>query len=67
MYENLQLSNILDDAIQVTLDYHAGLPPTNATATPQINGLLIRNATIGAAHYAGLFQGLPESPLKVGC
>ena len=56
--------------ISASLFYEGSPPPTNASATPEVYGVAVRNATIAmpaaVAKRRGLFQfvGLPESPLR---
>ena len=46
----------------VTLEYTRPLPPpTNASATPRVSGLVINGGVVEAAGVAFEFQGLPES------
>ena len=60
-YKDIAMKNILGDAIQMTLNYHPGIPATNATATPTFKNLLIENVHATGVGAAGLFDGLPES------
>lgn len=48
----------------VTLNYHAGLAPTNWTATPRLRGVLFEGIRFLGGHAAGGFDGLPESPIE---
>merc|ERR1711879_710643 len=50
--------------IQMTMDYHAGIPPTNATATPIFRNILFENLLFQGGSNAGRFVGLAESPLQ---
>lgn len=51
----------VDNAIYVTLNYHKGLLPTNATATPQFHNLLFEDQVHTNAQHGVTFDGLPES------
>eukprot|EP01048_Picozoa_sp_COSAG05_P019550 COSAG05_NODE_3091_length_2331_cov_1.383513_4_plen_81_part_00 len=41
-------------------NYHQGIKPTNATATPIFRNILIENVWADGVEYAGLYDGLPE-------
>lgn len=63
-YVNITLLNIGGEAVQVTLNYSPGVPPTNATATPEVDGVVLRNVTAVNPKVGWLLDGLPESPLR---
>lgn len=50
-------------AFSLSLDYHAGVPRTNATATPRLRNVLLQNVTFRGAGSAGEIEGLEESPI----
>ena len=60
VYRGIMMRNILSEAVQMTLNYHAGLKPTNKTATPVFRDILIENVLADGVEYAGLYDGLPE-------
>lgn len=53
-----------NEAIQLTLDYEKDVAPTNASATPQILDVDIRNLNIDAQRDALLCAGLDESTIR---
>ena len=55
VYRDIMMRNILSEAVQMTLNYHAGLKPTNATATPIFRNILIENVYADGCAYAGLY------------
>jgi polygalacturonase len=59
-YRDITMKNIASEAVQMTLNYHAGIKPTNKTATPIFRNLLIENVWADGVGYAGLYDGLPE-------
>jgi len=67
VYENIHVSNILEDDIQITMFYKPNIPPTNASATPIFRNFVFKNITGTSANeqqgYAGIALGLPESPI----
>jgi polygalacturonase len=60
IYRDITMRNILSEAVQMTLNYHQGIKPTNATATPIFRDILIENVLADGVEYAGLYDGLPE-------
>lgn len=61
IYRNLTLSSIGGQAIQVTLNYANNLPPTNVTATPRMQNILVENIQAYDPIYGFFIDGLPES------
>lgn len=71
VYRNITAKNV-HAMIDVTMNYHSGLDPTNASATPQLHDVYFDNVVftyddeydgIGArssGKNAGMFDGLPE-------
>jgi len=59
-FQNIQAKD-LNEMISITLNYHKGLAPTNATATPMLRDVMLRNITFVSGESAGLIDGLPES------
>jgi len=59
-YYNIQMSNILNQALFVNMFYGDAFP-TNATATPIFSNFRFENIT-GSSTSAGQFTCLPESP-----
>lgn len=64
LYANITLIDIQGEAVQITLNYASNLPPTNATGTPVLDGVLIRNVTAINPKQGWFLDGLPESPLQ---
>ena len=69
-YRNVTARN-LGDMVQLTLNYHTGLSPTNKTATPVMRNVLIEDCTFTAGKKsdarrpnAGVVDGLPESHIQ---
>jgi len=50
-------------AVQLTMNYAPGLPPTNASATPVFRNISLQNFTVDGAKYGYFIDGLPESNL----
>jgi hypothetical protein len=51
-------------AIQITLNYHAGTPATNVSATPTIRNVQLRNINVEATKQSDLTcDGLRDSPI----
>lgn len=63
-YKNISMMNV-QTGISLTLNYHPGLPPTNASATPQMHNVTMEGVTllgVGAQAKSGIsIDGLPES------
>jgi polygalacturonase len=62
LYQNLTGSVI--SAVQLTLNYHAGTPPTNATATPAMRRITIRNLKVKAHTQFLDCAGLSDSGIE---
>lgn len=60
IYRDITMRNIQSEAVQMTLNYHAGIKPTNKTATPIFRDILIENVLADGVLFAGLYDGLPE-------
>ena len=52
-------------SVQITLNYHAGLKPTNATATPQFKDITLQDVRCDSAGQSYLIDGLPEQSIVV--
>ena len=50
-------------AFFLTLNYASGLPPTNATATPAMRGIVYDAIVARGARVLYSLDGLPESPI----
>ena len=61
VYRNITMAAISQDPLQFTLNYHKGLSPTNATATPIFRNVLVEDVVVQGAGSSGLYDGLPES------
>ena len=61
MYENV--SGVVEQAIQITLEYHKKSTKTNASATPIVRDIFVRNVAVTATTSAILCDGLPDSPI----
>ena len=61
VYSNLTGS--ASGAIQLTLNYHSGVPPTNASATPVLRGITIRDVHVKTSRSFLECNGIPESPI----
>ena len=64
IYRNITLDNIQGQAVQVTLNYANNLPPTNVTATPQMENILVQDIIANSPIYGFFIDGLPESIIK---
>ena len=66
-YRNVTARN-LGEMVQLTLNYHKGLSPTNKTATPVLRNVLIEDCKFTASKSdlpnAGVMDGLPESHIQ---
>ena len=61
MYENV--SGVVEQAIQITLEYHKKSTKTNASATPIVRDIFVRNVAVTATTSAIVCDGLPDSPI----
>lgn len=61
-FRNITASS-LRTMVCVTLNYHTGLQPTNASATPHLQNVLFEDLVFLDSQDAGGFDGLPESPI----
>lgn len=59
-YNNVRTTNSLV-GLYFTMNYVTGLPPTNATATPQVHNITVSNGVHVGAGVGVAFIGLPES------
>lgn len=64
MFENMTLTAIEGNALQINMNYHAGLKPTNASATPHFANITIRDVVGTQLKVAGQIVGLPEAPVE---
>lgn len=62
-YKNI-VADELGVAFSLSLNYHAGLPPTNASGTPRLRNVLLQNLTFRDAASAGEIAGLAESAIQ---
>jgi polygalacturonase len=62
LYENITGS--VQQAIQITLNYKKNAKPTNASATPIIRNVTIRNVNVAATESTILCDGLPDSVIQ---
>lgn len=62
-YRNIVATDV-EQMIDVTLNYHSGLPKTNATATPKLRDVLLENVTFVGGDNAGIVDGLEESHIE---
>ena len=63
-YRNIWMKAIVGDCVQVTLNYHAGLAPTNATATPVFRDVLLENVRCDKGGHSYNIDGLPEQAIE---
>ena len=63
-YRDIRLTNTGGQAVQFTMNYAPGLPPTNATATPALRNVTVSGLVSQASKDGWLLDGLPESPLE---
>jgi hypothetical protein len=61
LYENMVGETV--SGIQLTLNYHAGTPPTNKTATPELRRITLRNMHIKADKSFLDCEGLSDSTI----
>ena len=61
-YRNITMSN-MGSMFCVTLNYHDGIPRTNASATPALRNVLFEDIVIKDGISGGQFDGLDESPI----
>ncbi len=54
----------LETAISFTLNYHSDIKPTNESATPRLQNVLVENCKFTGVSEAGEFDGLGESHIK---
>lgn len=62
-YRDIRLANTDGEAVQLTMNYNPGLPPTNATATPRLFNVTVENLVSDKSKQGYLIDGLPESLL----
>jgi polygalacturonase len=62
-YSNIQLYNV-KNAIYLTLNYNKNVDPTNATATPIFNNIVIKDVVSNHATNGWILDGLPESYIR---
>ena len=62
-YRDVRLANTAGQAVQFTMNYAPGLPPTNATATPRLYNVTVENVVSTTSKQGWFVDGLPESPL----
>ena len=63
VYRNI-LAKEIGTAFSLSLNYHPGLPRTNATATPRLRNVLLENITFERSSSAGELDGLGESRIE---
>eukprot|EP00041_Stephanoeca_diplocostata_P013141 m.227352 g.227352 ORF g.227352 m.227352 type:complete len:435 (+) comp19235_c0_seq1:177-1481(+) len=59
-YRNITMESIEGQCVQITLNYHAGIPPTNKTGTPVFNGIVLENVQCISAKNSYFIDGLDE-------
>ena len=62
-YRNIHMRSIAGECVQVTLNYHSGLAPTNATATPVFRDLVFENVLCERGGASYFLDGLPEQSI----
>ncbi len=62
-FENIDMSDIQSDAIQMTTAYRAYLGTTDGKA-PVFRGIAFRHIHVGSAKRAASIEGLPEAPIE---
>lgn len=63
LYKNISMKDI-GTSIDITLNYHQGLLPTNATATPQFHNIALEQIRSHSSNLGFIVDGLPESIIK---
>jgi hypothetical protein len=63
-YRNIHMADIQGQCVQVTLNYHAGLAPTNATGTPKFRNILLENVHCERGKQSYDIDGLPEQAIE---
>ncbi|XP_062515864.1 uncharacterized protein LOC134191272 isoform X2 [Corticium candelabrum] len=63
VYKNITMKNI-GTSIDITLNYHHGMKPTNATATPKFERITLEQVSSNHSNVGFLIDGIPESPIK---
>lgn len=58
------MKDIEGQCIQVTLNYHPGIAPTNASATPVFRGISLENIRCDSAQSSYLLDGLAEQHIE---
>jgi polygalacturonase len=64
-YDNIRLSQTSSQAVQLTMNYSPGLPPTNASATPALHNVTLSNILSESSGQGWTLDGLPEAPLQL--
>eukprot|EP00928_Gymnodinium_smaydae_P012119 TRINITY_DN14409_c0_g1_i1.p1 TRINITY_DN14409_c0_g1~~TRINITY_DN14409_c0_g1_i1.p1 ORF type:complete len:466 (+),score=49.62 TRINITY_DN14409_c0_g1_i1:67-1398(+) len=62
-YRNIRMSEIRGSCVTVSLNYHPGLPVTNATATPVFRGIDMDNVHCESGRSSFAIDGLPEQSI----
>jgi len=63
-YRNIWMKTIAGQCVQVTLNYHPGLSPTNQTGTPVFRDILLENVRCDKAKNSYLIDGLVEQHIE---
>eukprot|EP00935_MAST-01C_sp_MAST-1C-sp1_P002031 g2031.t1 len=63
-YRRIDMQSIGSQCVQITLNYHAGLQPTNKSATPVFKDLLLEDVRCRSAKNSFLLDGLPEQSIE---
>ena len=62
-YRNIHMQEIQGQCVQITLNYHAGLPPTNRTGTPVFKDILLDNVRCDKGATSFYIDGLEEQSI----
>ena len=63
-YRNIHMHEIQGECVQITLNYHAGLAPTNKTGTPVFKNILLENVHCNKGATSFFIDGLPEQSIQ---
>eukprot|EP01052_Picozoa_sp_SAG31_P016950 SAG31_NODE_1142_length_9696_cov_3.874232_4_plen_140_part_00 len=64
-YRRIHMKEIQGQCIQVTLNYDAGLKPTNKSATPVFRNILLEDIRCDKARNSFFFDGLAEQHVEM--
>ena len=63
-YKNIHMEEIQGQCVQVTLNYHADLKPTNKTGTPVFRNILLENVRCDKGSTSFWIDGLNEQKIE---